>query len=82
MRDDETGGVTIPQRGYICTGCEKNISSRPTGSCVDCGGEYRPATREDLACGRCGADGAPRLLDRSGEHSRLCPDCQTEVGLR
>jgi hypothetical protein len=73
--------VRQSERGYgwICTGCKKVISSQPFGPCHDCGGHYRPAIDDDLACDRCGCDDGRRLVDRSGEYDRLCPDCTDEV---
>jgi len=82
------GGLTEPstdeterRKGYawICTGCKKIISSQPFGPCHDCGGHYRPATADDAACDRCDDPDGRRLLDRTGEHDRLCSDCIDEV---
>jgi len=59
--------------GWICTGCKKVISSQPFGPCHDCGGHYRPAIDDDLACDRCEDEDASRVFN--SDHNRLCDDC-------
>lgn len=78
---EQSTDATEYERGYgwICTGCKKVVSSQPFSPCHDCGGHYRPATKDDLACDRCGDDDGRRLLDRTGEYDRLCRGCIAEV---
>jgi DNA-directed RNA polymerase subunit RPC12/RpoP len=64
---------------YICTTCKKVVPSRPPHRCMDCGGGFRPAGPDDLACDRCGEREGRRLFDRTGEYDRLCPSCIDEV---
>lgn len=68
---------------HICTGCKKVIDCRqPPTACHDCGGYYRPATAEDVACDRCDDPDGHRLLDRTGKFDRLCDGCIEDLGLR
>lgn len=79
------GGVDQPENdrlGWICTRCQKIVSTRPFGTCSDCGGEFRPANEEDRACDRCQDAIGKRLLDRTGEFDRLCESCIEALGLR
>ena len=65
---------------WLCTTCKKAVTTdQPLTHCEDCGGHFRPATDDDLACDRCRADDANRLLDRTGEYDRLCRICIHEV---
>lgn len=59
---------------WICTTCKKVIASQPFGNCQDCGGVFREAFPDDLACSRCGASESNRLMDRR-RFDRLCEDC-------
>ncbi|ELZ20813.1 hypothetical protein C475_19478 [Halosimplex carlsbadense 2-9-1] len=60
--------------GWVCDGCGKHVSgSAPGGRCADCGGNWRRATPDQLACDRCGDRDASSVLN--SEYNRLCDDC-------
>jgi hypothetical protein len=67
--------------GYICDRCEKHVtaSAMPSHPCHDCGGPFRQAAPSDIMCDRCADARGKRLVDRTGEYSRLCEDCIDEV---
>jgi ribosomal protein S27AE len=74
LTDDNhcAGGTEHP--GWVCDGCGKHVTdSIPADQCYDCGGRWFVATKDRLACDRCGEPGASRVLN--SEFNRLCTDC-------